>query len=335
MAFQVIFMDAGQGDSTLIVYPDGSITLVDCGCKKNKNIVSTEIAEVLDRRLSGTGKHLKALVLTHPDGDHYNLVKPLIVDKGVTVDTVYYGGIASDYTGISSWLTSHKNAVSFSQGHSSIDVVPGLSFDGGGRTPNVEVRILAANAGNPKVKADANPNSIVLSITYFDLNIFLMGDSTTLTEIFLIFRLGTDLDKLLKDRRNVLKVGHHGSNTSTSESWLRLIKPQVCFVSSDTRTFSGVSIPRSTVLDRIFALNSLYNFGDKFEHKYVQYNDSTDRHQQVSTTKAMYSTLHLLKFAPNNTEFVAYGTSWYYFVDNQGTPSIGPSCDWENINKAY
>jgi beta-lactamase superfamily II metal-dependent hydrolase len=334
MAFQVIFMDAGQGDATLIVYPDNTLTLVDCGSKKNKNIVSTEIAVVLNRFLTDTGKRLKALVLTHPDGDHYNLVKPLIIDQGVAVDRVYYGGISSDYSGISSWLDTHSNAVSFSQGHSSVDVVPGLSYDGG-RNPSVEVRILAANAGNPKVKADANPNSIVLLVTYFDLNIFLMGDSTTLTEIFLEFRLGAELAKLLKDKRNVLKAGHHGSATSSSESWVKRILPQVVFVSSDTRTFSGVSIPRSTVLDRILALNTLHDFGDKFEHKYVQYNDSTDRHQQVSTTKALYTTLHLLQFAPNNTDFVAYGTSWYYRVDDQGIPAIGPACDWENINKAY
>lgn len=334
MAFQIIFMDAGQGDSTLIVYPDNTLTLVDCGCKKNKNIVSTEIADVLTRFLSQRGNKLKALVLTHPDGDHYNLVNELIIQKGVTVNTVYYGGQASDYSGISTWLNRHANAVSFSQGYSSVDVVTGLSYDGGDN-PSVEVRILAANAGNPRVKADANPNSIVLCVSYFDLNVFLMGDSTVLTEIFLEMRLGTQLAELLKGKRNVLKVGHHGSATSTSQAWLNRIKPQVCFVSSDTKTFNGVSIPRSTVLDRIFAMNTLYDFGDEYEHKYVQYNDSTDRHQQVSTTKAMYSTLHLLKFAKNEIDFTAYGTSWAYRIDDQGVPEIEPSCGWDDINKAY
>jgi hypothetical protein len=35
MALQVIFMDSGQGDATLLVYPDGSLVLIDCGCIKN------------------------------------------------------------------------------------------------------------------------------------------------------------------------------------------------------------------------------------------------------------------------------------------------------------
>lgn len=333
MAFQIIFMDAGQGDATLIVYPDGSLTLIDCGCKKNKEIVQTQIATVLTRFLSSTSNRLKNLVLTHPDGDHYNLVATLL-GTGVTVGTVYYGGRASDYAGLTSWLNSHSNAVNFKQGFGSVDVVPGRSFDGGGTKPNVEVRILSANAGDPSVKTDANPNSIVLCVTHRDLNFFLMGDSTALTEEFIVKNLGDGLDKLLFGRRSILKAGHHGSNTSSHSEWLKKIVPQVCFISSDTRSFSGVSIPRSGVIARIFEFGKLHDFGSAFEHKYVQYNDTTDVHEQVSTTKALYTTLHLLKFV-NTTEFISYGTSWYYQVSDEGVIGIGPACEWVNINKAF
>lgn len=333
MAFQLIFMDAGQGDATLIVYPDGSLTLVDCGCKKNKDIVQTQIYKVLTRYLSSTSNRLKNLVLTHPDGDHYNLVAPLL-DTGVTIGAVYYGGQAADYAGLTSWLNSHSNAVKFDQGFGSVSVVPGLSYDGGGTKPNVEVRILSANAGDPRVKADANPNSIVLCVTHRDLNIFLMGDSTELTEEFIVKNLGTNLDKLLENKRSVLKAGHHGSNTSSHQEWIKKIVPQVVFISSDTRTFSGVSIPRSGVIQRILTYGKVHDFGGKFEHKYVQYNDSTDRHQQISTTLALFTTLHLLKFV-NDTEFVAYGTTWYYNVDDSGIIGIEPACGWDEINKAF
>lgn len=333
MTFEIIFLDAGQGDATLIVYPDGSLTLVDCGCKKNKDIVETQIYKVLNRYV-GSGKHLKNLVLTHPDGDHYNLVKA-VLDQGVTVGTVYYGGRAADYAGLTSWLNNHGNAVNFSQGYGSTNVVAGLSYAGGGKEkPKVDTRILSANAGDPAVKADANPNSIVLLVTFLGLNFFLMGDSTELTENFIISNLGTDLNALLTGHRTVLKAGHHGSNSSSKEPWLKKIVPEVCFISSDTRTFSGVSIPREEVVDRIFEFGKLHDFGDKFEHKYVEYNDMTDVHEQVSTTKALYTTLHILKFE-NQTEFVAYGTTWYYGVDHLGNIEIIPSCGWDNINKAY
>lgn len=335
MGLQVLFLDAGQGDCTLIVHPDNSLVLVDCGCKKNKQIVLSEVRDVLTRALSKTGNHLKALVLSHPDGDHYNLVNELIVSKGVTVGTVYYGGRASDYSGLTSWLNNHGSAVDFKQGYGSVDVVAGLSYSGKGtKNSDVDVRVLAANAGDPNVKTDANPNSIVLLVTYGDINLFLMADSTSLTEIFIEFRLGTELAKLVSGRRSVLKAGHHGSNTSTTAAWLKRVKPQVVFISSDTRTFSGVSIPRSGVIQRILDENTLFDFGSKFEHKYVQYGDQTDRHEQVSTTKALYTTLHLLQFASNNIDFTAYGTSWAYFVEEDKSVTIIPACGWTDINKA-
>lgn len=332
MGFQIIFMDAGQGDSTLIVYPDGELTLIDCGCKKNKDIVQTQIYKVLNR-YTEKNKRLKNLILTHPDGDHYNLVAEL-VNSGITVGTVYYGGQASDYIGLTNWLNNHGNAVSFNQGHGSVDVVAGLSYDGKNQTPSVFARILSANAGDPSVKADANPNSIVLLVSYVGINFFLMGDSTELTENFIIDNLGTGLDDLLKNHRTVLKAGHHGSNTSSKERWLKKIVPEVCFISSDTRTFSGVSIPRSEVVERVFDFGKLYDFGGNYEHKYVEYNDMTDVHEQISTTKALFTTLHILNFV-NQTEFVAYGTTWYYDVDVKGNIEILPSCGWDNINKAY
>lgn len=333
---QIIFMDAGQGDCTLIVHPDGSLVLVDCGCKKNRDVVQGEIETLLNRFLKNKGNTLKALVLTHPDGDHYNLVKPLIVDNNVTVETVYYGGDSSDYTGLSSWLNSHMDAVSFSQGHGSLDVVGGLSYAKTGPSdPAVDVRILSANAGDPNVKADANPNSVVLLVTYVNLNFFLMGDSTELTEGAILDNLGKDLKKLTTNRRSILKVGHHGSRTSSSQAWLEAVRPQIAFISSDTRTFSGVSIPRSDIVQRIFDLNTLFDFGDPAAHYFVQYNDSTERHQQVGTKKGLFTTLHLLKFEPNNIEFTAYGTSWYYATDQNENIEIIPACGWENVKKAF
>jgi beta-lactamase superfamily II metal-dependent hydrolase len=332
MSLQLIIMDAGQGDATLIVYPDGSLTLIDCGCKKNKDVVKPQIGNILTHFLGKTNNRLKALVLTHPDGDHYNLVNDLVIQNNVTVDTIYYGGIASDYAGISSWLNKHNNAVYFAQGHSSTDVVKGLSY--ADNKANVDVRILAANAANPKIKTDANPNSIVLLVTYRKINIFLMGDSTSLTEIFLEMRLGTQIAELVNGCRSVLKAGHHGSDSSTTDAWLKRVQPQIAFISSDTKTFNGSSIPRANVIDRI-RTQKLYDYGNNFEHKYVQYNPQTDRHEQVSTTLAIFTTLHWLEFAPNNTEFVAYGTSWYYDVDDEAATAIWPACGWKGINTAY
>ena len=332
-----IFMDAGQGDCTLIVHPDKSLVLVDCGCKKNKDIVYGEILTVLDRFLEKTDNNsLKALVLTHPDGDHYNLVESLIVNRDVPVETVYYGGKMGDYTGLKTWLKDHMDAVGFSQGHGNLSVVEGLSYKGKGpNDPNVDVRILSANAGDPNVKGDANPNSIVLLVTYVNLNFFLMGDSTELTEDAIRDNLGKELKKLTANRRSILKVGHHGSKTSSSQAWLEAVKPQIAFISSDTKTFRGVSLPRSEIVTRLFALNTLHEFGKPASHYYVQYNDATERHEQVNTTKGLFTNLHRLKFEDDDIEFEAFGTSWYYGTDQSENIEIEPSCGWDNVKKAF
>jgi hypothetical protein len=55
MALQVIFMDAGQGDATLLIYPDGSLVLVDCGCIMNNGVVTKGIKTLLEEHLAKTG----------------------------------------------------------------------------------------------------------------------------------------------------------------------------------------------------------------------------------------------------------------------------------------
>jgi beta-lactamase superfamily II metal-dependent hydrolase len=222
MTLQVIFMDAGQGDATLIQYPDGSLVLVDCGCLKNSNVVKGEIKAVLDRYLASSGNTLRALVLTHPDGDHYNLVNELLVEEDVKINKIFIGGRPEDYGNLSGWLKGR--ATDFEQGHCSATLVKELSMARGATYPAVDVRILSANAGNPNIKGDANPNSIVLLLSYLDVNLFLMGDSTELAENFILNTLDCGptpaFQRLLDGKRTVLKVGHHGSYTSSCERWI-------------------------------------------------------------------------------------------------------------------
>ena len=93
--FEVIFMDAGQGDCTLIVYPDGSLTLVDCGSTKSGSEALVEIQKVIDRKFQAHPKEWFTMVLTHPDEDHYNLLGKLKIEKYFNSGgpfAVFYGG---------------------------------------------------------------------------------------------------------------------------------------------------------------------------------------------------------------------------------------------------
>jgi competence protein ComEC len=339
--FQVIFMDAGQGDATLLRYPDGSLVLVDCGSKKNKQMAREQIGELLPWYLAATGNRLKALVLTHPDGDHCNLIDQLIVKKGTQVDFVVIGGQIGHYSGLASWLTGKQNELRRATGdptaqitlgwpHVSSAVVPQLSHLVLGND-RVETRILAANVGG-----EPNSWSIVLFVHHRTLNLLLMGDATDVTEDAIIrahIGPGSWLANLLNDRgrMTVLKVGHHGSDTSSSDPWIRAVQPDLAFVSSDTKGFgrAGTSIPRKEVLDLILAVGNIKN--DAEPHYYVQYDSSPGDHELAPpgapTTRAMFTTLHRLVWE-NHRDFEAHGTSWYLRILDNGEYTVMPACGW-------
>jgi beta-lactamase superfamily II metal-dependent hydrolase len=319
IGLQIIFMDAGQGDATLITMGDGSRILVDCGSKKNKAIVSDQIAQVLEREVPD--RHLHALILTHPDGDHYNLVNKLIIQPDYTVDRVGYGCRPEHYTGIARWIRGQAPVVIGANTHD-INPRPELSGTDGHGAP-IEVYIISANVGDLDDIDQRNLNSVVLFIRYLEYNIFLMGDSTEFSEDWIGMSddaNGAWLSNYLRDGRTLLKVGHHGSDTSTSQKWVDAITPQVAFISSDTKTFgkNGPSLPRSTIVNRLLA-GGILDFG--VEHNYVQYNDDTKVQEEIATTHGIYTTLNQLKFT-TPTEFTTSGVSYYYTIETDGAVNI-------------
>ena len=335
--FSVVVMDAGQGESLLVVFPDDSLIMVDCGSMKNKGIVKEPIIEVLNRYLPAAGNRLKALVLTHPDIDHYNLINEIIIQKNIPINYLIYGGDVNNYGNIAWWIRAHENntadprqithVVKPGASHYSEAIISELSYDGGyGR---VDVRILAANIG-----ASANSKSIVLLITYGDINVFLMGDAPVETENFILANMNRTL---LAEKHTLLKVGHHGSNYSSCNNWIKTINPEIAFISSDTRSFQGTSLPSSDTISRITGNNTLLEYFR--DHYYIQYNAGNNCHDQVMTKLMLYTTLHLLVFAPNMTDFTSYGTTWYYSIINLGSSkqevTVEPACGWENIFNQY
>jgi competence protein ComEC len=337
MALQVIFMDSGQGDATLLVYPDGSLVLIDCGCIKNTAKVTGEIETILTKYLNKTGNKLRALVLTHNDQDHYNMVRKMIDVPNVQVGHIFIGGQISFYkTGdLASWLQDNEHITTvFKQPHCSLEPVKALSLPATKQYPAVEVRILAANALDPNNKDTSNENSIVLMVTHLDVNLFLMGDATEYTESFILQEIGQKFQPLLSNKRTALKVGHHGSDTSSTTAWINKIRPELAFISSDTKAFGGgPSLPRGEIISRFTGSGYLHDFGNNYIHDYVQFNRQTDKHEDLPTTLGLYTTLYLLDWDAAKTEFVSYGTSWHYTIAEE--PSVAPSCGWDQVYVAF
>lgn len=239
-----------------------------------------------------------------------------------------------------------------------------------GYGPGVDVTIIAANlAATKKTKIaskskaakpasdknrDTNTGSIVLLVSYSIVNLFLMGDATEITEKLILEKFEAEdwLRPLRAGKFTALKVGHHGSDTSSSPEWLQAISPEVAFISSDTRGFGKggiISLPRAEIVDRIMNSGSgLYDFGTVAGHGYVDYTapgagQKMGQHNNPATTRGMYTSLFRLDYLdqfpkgkapppdPASLEqprpFRSVGTWWWYVIQtepNKDNPNVQP-----------
>jgi len=204
----VTFLDVGQGDSILIEGPDGHRILVDGGPS------GETITAALGRQLPFYDRRLDLVLLTHPQRDHIGGLTAVLDEYDVA--RVLSSPIEADTAAYRAW----SRALS-SQGIPELAAQRGHTIDLG---DGAHLSVL--NAGQERT-ADAdnlNDSSVVVRLTMGDVSFLLTGDISEDAETALI-RTGTDLDA------TVLKIAHHGSNTSTSPAFLRRTTPLVDVIS--------------------------------------------------------------------------------------------------------
>lgn len=337
--FEVIFMDAGQGDCTLIVYPDGSLTLVDCGSTKSGTEALGQIRHAIDRKFQFKKTQWFTMVLTHPDADHYNLFHKLQVERYLDAGgpiAAYYGGDIELYRNKNDGksrdnpdgnytyeLLRHlrRNHAAFPPSNTT-----SLEPDTLLSRAEVNVTILAANCtGDPSSKngPKKNTNSIVLLVEYRGAKIFLMGDAFVQTEEFIYdaFNQANQLRRLRKQSGEsvVLKMGHHGSDTSTSTGWVDLINPDVLVVSAGTKTFSGTGMPKESHLNRTIRHCPQLVQDTGINQSYVVYDDGIKKPEfakRPHTKKAIWTTCYDFR-KDSETNYFEAGQTWYYGVEIQ------------------
>lgn len=196
---QVYFLDVGQADSILIK-SNNEYMLIDGG---NNND-----GPLLVKYFQSLGiKEFKYIVGTHPHEDHIGGLDDVI--KNFTIDNIY----------IPDAMTTTKT---FEDLLDSIDE-KNLTY----KVPKINSTFPLGNA-NLKViytgtdTSDLNNTSIVLKLTYQDISILLTGDATSKTEKKI---LNKDINS------TVLKVGHHGSKYSSTESFLKKVNPKYAIIS--------------------------------------------------------------------------------------------------------
>ena len=222
------FLDVHQGDSTLVVCPNGNRILVDAGDSKmipggaldQEQI--TALRKYLIDNLS-TPDHLEYLVITHGDSDHFRLLDTLL--GGVTVNTIIYGGFYNEYSSdFRKWLSSKPKGLLVSPVGSDLANTPNGYFDCG----SANVWVLASNTPHKNSEWKKNTHSLVLKISHGEFDVILTGDATFETEAAI--RDFYD-DSFLNIE--LLKLGHHGSRTtSTGKSWVQGTRPEIAVASA-------------------------------------------------------------------------------------------------------
>lgn len=232
----VHFINVGQGDCTLVVFPNGKRLLVDCGTSGGP-FNATRVRNVIRSQLNPADPKIDLVVITHPDRDHYNKLADVLGAPGapqIKVGKVMYSGAISEYDEdeVDDWLSAfpaNQRIVVSGQTYNTYPPKDLPGFEG-------NAVVLAANV--TATKSVTNARSIVIKITHGDFDVMLTGDATTDTDKK-ILALYPGAKRAFLDVE-VWKAAHHGSWATATHNtdWADAVKPEVVvFSASDVNTY--------------------------------------------------------------------------------------------------
>lgn len=192
---QLHFINTGNSDSILI-RQGGEAALIDGGDNDDEKTVVNYLKDI------GV-KKLKYVVATHPDADHIGGLDAVI--NSIPVETVYVSNGDANTKTYSDFI----NAMSNKNLYPSVPLLGAKFYLG-----TSEFKVLSAANLN-----DVNDNSIVLEYTNGNDKILLMGDA------------GTDIERIIDTKEvDLIKIGHHGSNTSSDMNFIKKINPKYAVI---------------------------------------------------------------------------------------------------------
>lgn len=203
----VHFIDVGQGDAIYVEVPEGNNMLIDAGPGSAEDELITY--------LNGIGvNEIDYLVLTHPDEDHIGGAD--LVFAEYTVGTVILPDCEKDTKAYDNMMYG----IECEEGCERVEPEAGQTFSiGQGAT----VTVLGPVSDRYE---DVNDYSVVLRLDYYETSFLFTGDAEKTAEMEMIETwTGGELDC------DVLKVGHHGSSTSTNLAFLKLVTPELAVIS--------------------------------------------------------------------------------------------------------
>lgn len=199
---EVCFIDCGQGDAIIIKTPAGEYMLVDGG--------KSEEGDNINEFLRNQGvKQLAVIVGTHPHSDHIGGLAKII--NNFPVEKVYLPRVTHNTTAFEALLKAIKGKnLKISTACKGVEI----PLEG------IQARFIAPVGEGYD---DLNNYSAVIRIDYGDISFVLTGDAEEFSEKEMLLS-GENL------KADVLKVGHHGSSSSTCPAFLKAVAPQYAVI---------------------------------------------------------------------------------------------------------
>jgi competence protein ComEC len=251
----VLMIDVGQGDSFLIKFPNGKTALIDAGeatpFLDNGDRIIIPLLDYLGIEKIDYG------FISHLDLDHY----------GGFVSLIYNNRIKEIYRPLPDSSSKSIRLEKFLKANKiKTNTYSKSSFNVG----NTKLYILSDPYDFAYKKFSSNDKSGVIKIVFGKTSFLFVGDCEHPAEYYLATRFGKVLDS------DVLKVGHHGSPTGSSEAFLNLVSPKISLISAGIK--NKFNHPAESVLNSLRKIDSkiyrtdfsgavlLQSDGKKIEH---------------------------------------------------------------------
>jgi len=253
-------VDVGQGIFSTLSYKNYNF-IFDCGSTSNKNVGEYTIVPYLTKK--GIN-NIDGLFISHWDTDHYSGINDLIKCGNISVRNIYASTKNSDIDHDITILKKN-DYVKFN------DIF--------------KVKILWPDEEN--ILNNTNKSSLVILIKFNRRNILIPGDIESDAE-----------SKILNEfvKSDILIVPHHGSSTSSSESFVEAVKPEIAVISYGKNNYG---IPSDEVIKRYEAVNSkLFSTFNQGEINFILNNDKLYYNTYVGEKSDNYYELYFVWIIP-------------------------------------
>lgn len=226
---KLTILDVGMGDAIFLQTPAKGNILIDTGNKtRHRNYGEVVVMPYL---ISEKIDHIDLMVLTHPHADHIggaaHIINEIPVENILMPKCNYDSGL---YHKLIDLIRKKEIALNYAD--------TAIVFDG---FPSVKLDLLFPVSDY--YSNNVNNYSVVLRCDYKEFSCLLTGDAEKEVEKWLVEINEKDLNV------DVLKVGHHGSKTASSESFIKIVNPQYAAVSVGTPNKFG--LPSAIVMNRL------------------------------------------------------------------------------------